>query len=86
MGNVERCDKTLPLNEMIFYVRRDAGLRCGLMGLQYAASSTVADDAVLAHPAELRAEYGVHRVRHSGRSADREHSAHARHQKADRTH
>ena len=27
MGNVERCDKTLPVNEMIFYVRRDAGLR-----------------------------------------------------------
>ena len=27
MGNVERCDKTLPLNEMIFYVRRDAKLR-----------------------------------------------------------
>src|SRR5712692_11659976 len=27
MGNVERCDKTLPLNEMIFYVRRDATLR-----------------------------------------------------------
>jgi len=27
MGNVERCDKTLPLNEMIFYVRREAGLR-----------------------------------------------------------
>ena len=27
MGNVERCDKTLPLNEMIFSVRRDAGLR-----------------------------------------------------------
>src|SRR5207244_5091618 len=27
MGNVERCDKTLPLNEMIFYVRKDAGLR-----------------------------------------------------------
>ena len=27
MGNVERCDKTLPLNEMIFYVRRDAELR-----------------------------------------------------------
>jgi protocatechuate 4,5-dioxygenase alpha chain len=27
MGNVERCDKTLPLNEMIFYVRRDARLR-----------------------------------------------------------
>ena len=27
MGNVERCDKTLPLNEMIFYVRRDPELR-----------------------------------------------------------
>ncbi len=27
MGNVERCDKTLPLNEMIFHVRRDATLR-----------------------------------------------------------
>ena len=27
MGNVERCDKTLPVNEMIFYVRRDALLR-----------------------------------------------------------
>ncbi len=27
MGNVERCDKTLPTNEMMFYVRRDARLR-----------------------------------------------------------
>src|SRR5437016_10323082 len=27
MGNVERCDKTLPLNQMIFHVRRDARLR-----------------------------------------------------------
>jgi protocatechuate 4,5-dioxygenase alpha chain len=27
MGNVERCDKTLPLNAMMFHVRRDAGLR-----------------------------------------------------------
>jgi len=27
MGNVERCDKTLPVNEMIFYVRRNAALR-----------------------------------------------------------
>jgi hypothetical protein len=27
VGNVERCDKTLPLNEMVFYVRRDARLR-----------------------------------------------------------
>ena len=27
MGNVERCDKTLPLNEMMFHVRKDAALR-----------------------------------------------------------
>jgi len=27
MGNVERCDKTLPLNEMMFYVRKEARLR-----------------------------------------------------------
>lgn len=27
MGNVERVDKTLPLNEMIYYVRKDAELR-----------------------------------------------------------
>ena len=27
MGNVERCDKTLPANEMLFYVRRDQALR-----------------------------------------------------------
>ena len=27
MGNVERCDKTLPANEMMFHVRRDAALR-----------------------------------------------------------
>ena len=27
MGNVERCDKTLPTNEMIFRVRGDAALR-----------------------------------------------------------
>jgi protocatechuate 4,5-dioxygenase alpha chain len=27
VGNVERCDKTLPLNEMMFYVRKDARLR-----------------------------------------------------------
>ena len=27
MGNVERCDKTLPVNEMIFHVRRDPALR-----------------------------------------------------------
>ena len=27
MGNVERCDTTLPTNEMIYYVRRDPALR-----------------------------------------------------------
>ena len=27
MGNVERCDLTLPLNEMIYYVRKDPELR-----------------------------------------------------------
>jgi protocatechuate 4,5-dioxygenase alpha chain len=27
MGSVERCDPTLPLNEMMFYVRRDPALR-----------------------------------------------------------
>src|SRR5213592_778712 len=27
MGNVERCDTTLPTNEMMFYVRRDPALR-----------------------------------------------------------
>jgi protocatechuate 4,5-dioxygenase alpha chain len=27
MGSVERCDPTLPLNEMMFHVRRDRALR-----------------------------------------------------------
>lgn len=27
MGHVEKADRTLPLNQMIFYVRRDAELR-----------------------------------------------------------
>ncbi len=27
MGNVERCDKTLPINEMIYHVRRSPELR-----------------------------------------------------------
>jgi len=27
MGSVDRCDATLPLNEMMFYVRRDESLR-----------------------------------------------------------
>jgi histidine ammonia-lyase len=36
-----------------FLIREDVGVRSGLMGLQYCASSTVADNAVLAHPATL---------------------------------
>jgi protocatechuate 4,5-dioxygenase alpha chain len=27
MGHVERCDRTLPLNEMFFHIRKDARLR-----------------------------------------------------------
>lgn len=36
-----------------FLIRDRAGLRSGLMGLQYCASSTVAENGVLAHPASL---------------------------------
>ncbi|MFN8544693.1 MAG: aromatic amino acid ammonia-lyase [Candidatus Binatia bacterium] len=36
-----------------FLIRDRAGVRSGLMGLQYCASSTIADNAVLAHPASL---------------------------------
>jgi histidine ammonia-lyase len=36
-----------------FLIRDRAGTRSGLMGLQYCASSTIADNAVLAHPATL---------------------------------
>jgi histidine ammonia-lyase len=36
-----------------FLIRDRAGLRSGLMGLQYCASSTVAENAGLAHPASL---------------------------------
>jgi histidine ammonia-lyase len=36
-----------------FLIRDGVGVRSGLMGLQYCASSTVADNAVLAHPASL---------------------------------
>ena len=31
MGNVERCDKTLPTNEMMFALRRDPALRARLV-------------------------------------------------------
>jgi hypothetical protein len=32
MGNVERCDKTLPTNAMMYAVRKDAGLRARWLG------------------------------------------------------
>jgi protocatechuate 4,5-dioxygenase alpha chain len=31
MGNVERCDKTLPINQMMFHVRRDPALRARMV-------------------------------------------------------
>jgi histidine ammonia-lyase len=36
-----------------FLIRDRAGVRSGLMGLQYCASSSIADNAVLAHPTSL---------------------------------
>lgn len=36
-----------------FLIRDQVGIRSGLMGLQYCASSTIADNAVLAHPTTL---------------------------------
>jgi histidine ammonia-lyase len=36
-----------------FLIRDQVGVRSGLMGLQYCASSTVAENSVLAHPASL---------------------------------
>ena len=36
-----------------FLIRDAVGIRSGLMGLQYCASSTIADNAVLAHPTTL---------------------------------
>jgi hypothetical protein len=32
MGNVERCDKTLPTNRMMYHVRKDAALRARWLG------------------------------------------------------
>src|SRR5438093_507063 len=65
MGNVERCDKTLPLNQMMFHVRRDARLRerwltdfealAGEFGLSRAES-----DAVQAKDPRRLMDLGVH--------------------------
>src|SRR5262245_30596181 len=65
MGNVEKVDRTLPLNQMIFYVRRDAELRrrwredfdglAGEFGLTRAET-----DAVKAADVRALNEMGVH--------------------------
>src|SRR5918911_190870 len=65
MGNVERCDKTLPLNEMIFYVRRDASLRerwkTDLAGLaREFGLSREEYEALRAHDVRRLADMGVH--------------------------
>lgn len=65
MGHVERCDKTLPLNEMIYHVRRDARLRerfrtdleavCREFGLSRAEYEALRD-----HDVRRLHELGVH--------------------------
>jgi hypothetical protein len=65
MGNVERCDKTLPLNEMIFYVRRDARLRerwlTDFDGLAREFGLSDAErDAVMAKDPRRLMDLGVH--------------------------
>jgi hypothetical protein len=65
MGNVERCDKTLPLNEMIFYVRRDAALRArwlsDLAGLAREFGLSPAEyEALRDQDVRRLAEMGVH--------------------------
>ncbi|HSF07230.1 MAG TPA: hypothetical protein VLG10_15710 [Methylomirabilota bacterium] len=65
MGNVERCDKTLPLNEMMFYVRKDARLRARWqtdlegLGREFGLS---ADEAQALRDRDVRRlnELGVH--------------------------
>jgi protocatechuate 4,5-dioxygenase alpha chain len=65
VGNVERCDKTLALNEMIFYVRRDAGLRArwktDLQGLAKEFGLTAAEyEALRDQDVRRLNEMGVH--------------------------
>src|SRR5436305_13238990 len=65
MGNVERCDKTLPLNQMMFHVRRDAQLRArwrtDFEGLAREFGLSRAEiDAVLAKDPRRLMELGVH--------------------------
>jgi protocatechuate 4,5-dioxygenase alpha chain len=65
MGNVERCDKTLALNEMIFHVRRDTRLRerwkTDLEGLAREFGLSRAEyDALRDQDIRRLAEMGVH--------------------------
>jgi protocatechuate 4,5-dioxygenase alpha chain len=65
MGNVERCDKTLPLNELMFRVRRDAELRArwltDLEGLAREFGLSRAEiDAVQAKDPRRLMDLGVH--------------------------
>src|SRR5207237_10138077 len=65
MGNVERCDKTLPLNQMMFHVRRDAQLRArwrtDFEGLAREFGLRRAEiDAVLAKDPRRLMDLGVH--------------------------
>src|SRR5436190_1145500 len=54
MGNVERCDTTLPTNEMMFYVRRDPALRApGLTGW-FTRAPEAYQQLVLGATAEMR--------------------------------
>ena len=65
MGNVERCDKTLPLNEMMFHVRRDAGLRARwrddfqALALEFGLSRAEIDAVQAKDPRRLM-DLGVH--------------------------
>src|ERR671935_68981 len=65
MGNVERCDKTLPLNQMMFHVRRDAQLRARwrtdfeALAREFELSRAEID-AVLARDPRRLMDLGVH--------------------------
>ena len=65
MGNVEKVDRTLSLNEMIYHVRRDAGLRRrwreDFPGLAREFGLSVAEiDAVVSADVRALNEMGVH--------------------------
>jgi protocatechuate 4,5-dioxygenase alpha chain len=65
MGSVERCDRTLPLNQLVFAVRRDARLRArwrtDLPGLAREFGLSAAELAALeARDPRRLLELGVH--------------------------